>query len=42
MERVTFIESIIKILNLIASVPFFIEILLLTLILTIMMIFFYF
>ena len=42
MEKVTFIESIIKILNLIASVPFFIEILLLTLILTIMMIFFYF
>ena len=42
MERVTFIESIIKILNLIASVPFFIEILLLSFILLIAMIFFYF
>ena len=42
MEKVTFIESIIKILNLIASVPFFIEILLLTIIMLIAMLFFYF
>ena len=42
MEKVTFMDSIIKILNLIASVPFFIEILILTIILLIAMIFFYF
>ena len=42
MERVTFIESIIKILNLIASVPFFIEILVLSLFLLLILIFFYF
>lgn len=42
MEKVTFLESIIKILNLIASVPFFIEILILTGLLLIIMIFFYF
>lgn len=42
MEKVTFIESIIKILNLIASVPFFIEIFLLTIIMLIAMLFFYF
>lgn len=42
MEKVTFVDSIIKILNLIASVPFFIEILILTIILLIAMIFFYF
>lgn len=42
MEKISFLDSIIKILNLIASVPFFIEILILSIILLIMMIFFYF
>jgi hypothetical protein len=42
MEKVTVLESIIKTLNLIASVPFFIEILILTIILLIAMLFFYF
>lgn len=42
MEKVTFLQSIIKVLNLIASIPFFIEILILTAFLLIIMIFFYF
>lgn len=42
MEKISFLDSIIKILNLIASVPFFIEILILSIILLIVMIFFYF
>lgn len=42
MEKVTFLQSIIKVLNLIASIPFFIEILIFTAFLLIIMIFFYF
>ena len=38
MEKVTFLQSIIKVLNLIASIPFFIEILILTAFLLIIMI----
>lgn len=41
MEKVSFFESIIKILKTISSVPFLIEILILTLLLLIIMIFFY-
>ena len=42
MERVTFFESIIKILKTVSSIPLFIEILILTLFLLTIMIFFYF
>lgn len=42
MEKVTFLQSLIKILKLISSIPFFIEILILTVFLLIIMIFFYF
>lgn len=42
MEKVTFYESIIKVLSVISSIPFLIEILILTFSLLIIMIFFYF